>query len=160
MVRLWLTSLILVYAPLMSACAGAFVCMPGVGGESVLVEDSAVLCSSDEHATAKIVAAVVLVLLGLVVPITIIRQIRRLRSGERLHDVEMLEAYGTLYEGYTLEWARFEALALVRKAWASAAVPLLQLLNIMSHGPVARSAALAVASTSGAWLTLAASVPG
>ena len=68
-IRLCFTTLLLLYAPLVSASISAFVCTRGVGGTTLLVHDTAVSCDTNEHFVAQVVAAIVLVALGLLFPL-------------------------------------------------------------------------------------------
>jgi hypothetical protein len=123
----------LLYMPLLSACLRALDCSEQpVAGVTYLREDMRVACGAGEHATANLLAWVVLAVIGLGFPAFILSKLTRchrlcwrntvqrkpLRSARSLSASPVLVVWRPLYDGYDVQrgilW--WEAVVLLRKA--------------------------------------------
>jgi hypothetical protein len=88
---------LVIYLPIMRRCLQAFDC--GVG-QTNLLHDSTVNCSSASHIIAQVYAGFVLALFGAGLPILVYRKVSQIRISGKLEDARTLDEWGPFYDIY------------------------------------------------------------
>ena len=94
-------SMTVLYLPIVRMCLQSYDCIRMDGVEGLRLEhDIDIDCESPSHQTIQACASVMLALVGIGMPLYVIRQVRRIRIDGKLDDPRTLDSFGPFYDIY------------------------------------------------------------
>ena len=104
------------YLPIIRMCIQSYDCVEISGVEGTRLEhDIDIDCASPQHHATQAVASIMLFVVGIGMPLYVIRQVRKIRMQGKLDDPRTLDAYGAFYDIYRRdELSRTDKLEIAR----------------------------------------------
>ena len=94
-------SMTVLYLPIVRMCLQSYDCVVIDGVEGLRLEhDIDIDCESPTHQTIQATASIMLAIVGLGMPLYVIRQVRKIRLAGKLDDPRTLDSYGPFYDIY------------------------------------------------------------
>ena len=94
-------SMTVLYLPIVRMCLQSYDCVVIDGAEGLRLEhDIDIDCESPSHQTIQATASIMLAIVGLGMPLYVIRQVRKIRLAGKLDDPRTLDSYGPFYDIY------------------------------------------------------------